>query len=58
MSQDNLVILRCTESGNKSVYYTRRNPKKVKATGEKLKLKKFNKVLGRHTIHEQVKKLK
>lgn len=50
------IILECTEARKEgkpvSRYFTTRN-KKLKP--EKLKKKKFNPNLGRHTIHTEVK---
>ena len=50
MSQDNLVKMKCPETGD--YVYTRRNKKST----EKLELMKFNKKLRKHTLHKEVKK--
>jgi large subunit ribosomal protein L33 len=45
-----IIGLKCTEDGK--INYTYYKPKNLK---EKLKIKKYNKELKRHTIHEEVK---
>ena len=51
MSQDNLVKLQCSETGDIN-YFTHRNKK----TGEKLELRKFSPRVRKHTIHKEMKK--
>ncbi len=52
MSQDNLIKLQCTETGDIN-YYSRKNKKK---NPEKIELMKFNKKLRKHTLHKEMKK--
>lgn len=52
MSQDHLIKLRSTAS--KFVYWTRKKKKAEKP--EKLKLKKFDPVVGKHVEFEESKK--
>jgi large subunit ribosomal protein L33 len=49
-----LIALECTETGMRS-YVTSKN--RINTT-DKLKIKKFNKKLKKHTIHKEVQKLK
>lgn len=49
-----LIGLECTESGRRT-YVTQKN--KVNST-EKMKIKKYNPVLKKHTIHKEIERLK
>ena len=51
MSQDKLVKIKCTETGD--VLYTRKNKKGVE---RKLELKKFNTKLKKRTVYKESKK--
>ncbi len=46
------VILECTEAPGTSRYCTEKN---VKNTTERLELKKYNRVLRKHTLHREKK---
>ena len=46
------VILECTEAPGTSRYSTMKNRRN---TTERLELKKYNKVLRKHTIHKEIK---
>jgi large subunit ribosomal protein L33 len=49
-----LIALECTETGMRS-YVSEKN--KINST-EKLSLKKYNKLLKKHTLHKEVQRLK
>lgn len=51
MSQDNLIKIKCQETGQ--IKYTRKNKKGVE---RKLEVKKFNKTLRKRTIWKESKK--
>lgn len=53
MSQDNLVKLKSTASGN--VVWTRKNRKKL-ANAPKLELKKYDPKVKKRVVHKEVKK--
>jgi large subunit ribosomal protein L33 len=46
------VILECREGGVVSRYITTKNRKN---TSSRLKLKKYNRYLKKHTLHEEIK---
>ena len=46
------VILECTEAPGTSRYSTMKNRRN---TTERLELKKYNKVLRKHTLHKEIK---
>ncbi len=52
MSQENLIILQCTECKNKN-YHTFKNKKKIQ---EKLEIKKHCPKCKKHTAHREMKK--
>lgn len=49
-----LIALECTETGMRS-YVSEKN--KINTT-DKLSLKKYNKLLKKHTLHKEVQRLK
>ena len=51
MSQDKLVKIKCTETGD--IRYTRKNRKTVE---KKLELKKYNPKLRKKTVYKEIKK--
>ena len=52
MSQDKLIRIKCTETGD--IKYTTKNKKT--AEGKKLELKKYNKKLRKPTVYKELKK--
>lgn len=48
----NIIGLVCEETGHRT-YYTKKN---VQNTPDKLKLKKYNPILRRHTLYVETKK--
>ena len=50
MSQDQLIRLKCTETGE--ILFTRKNKKKNQ---QKLELKKFNRSLRKRTVYKETK---
>ncbi len=53
MSQDNLIILKCTECGAR-IHRTFKNKRKLQQ--HKLELNKYCEVCKKHTLHKEVKK--
>lgn len=54
MSQDHLIKLKSTDPKSNFVYWTRR--KKKAERPEKLKVKKYDPVVKKHVLFEEVKK--
>lgn len=47
------IILECTEAPGTSRYHTTKNKRN---DNKKLKMKKYNPVLDKHTVHKETKK--